>query len=195
MHMAAQTHNGKIWFTSDLHFGHNKEFLYQPRGFWYIWQHDFEIINNWNEIVSPDDEVYILGDLMLMDNGHGKECLEQLNGHKHIILGNHDTENRIAIYKSMGFEEVVYATTFNYGKYHFFLCHYPTLVGNFDDKNKIFNLHGHTHSPDKFQFIEHCCYNVALDAHNNRPIEINEIINDLRSRRQEYMNEQQKAKL
>ena len=25
------TSEHKIWFTSDLHFGHNKEFLYKPQ--------------------------------------------------------------------------------------------------------------------------------------------------------------------
>lgn len=36
----------KIWFTSDLHFGHNKSFLYEPRGFNSIEEHDATIIKN-----------------------------------------------------------------------------------------------------------------------------------------------------
>ena len=61
----------KIWFTSDTHFGHDKEFLYGPRGFASIGQHDWEIIRNWNSVVGPDDEVYHLGDMMLIDNEKG----------------------------------------------------------------------------------------------------------------------------
>ena len=38
----------------------NKNFLYEPRGFNTIEEHDRAIIKNWNEIVKPDDdgEVY-----------------------------------------------------------------------------------------------------------------------------------------
>ena len=38
-----------IWFTSDLHFCHDKEFLYKPRGFNSIEEHDTAIIQNWNK--------------------------------------------------------------------------------------------------------------------------------------------------
>lgn len=31
---------GKIFLTSDLHFGHQREFLYGPRGFNTIQEHD-----------------------------------------------------------------------------------------------------------------------------------------------------------
>lgn len=188
--MDMSNQNSKIWFTSDLHFGHNKDFLYAPRGFDNIYSHDKEIIQNWNTSINDNDIVYVLGDIMLNDNDYGKQCFNQLKGIKHIILGNHDTVTRQNLYSELrGVVNITYADVLNYGKYHFFLCHYPTLTDNFDRGRKTFNLHGHTHSPDKFQFIQHCCYNVALDAHNNQPVEINEIINDLRSRRQEYMNE------
>ena len=51
-----------IWLTSDFHFGHEKEFLWQPRGF-VSWQdHAETIIRNYNELITENDEVYILGD-------------------------------------------------------------------------------------------------------------------------------------
>jgi calcineurin-like phosphoesterase family protein len=63
----------KIFITSDLHFGHDRGFLYEPRGFSNIESHDETVIQNWNSVVEPEDEVYILGDLMLNDNSHGIE--------------------------------------------------------------------------------------------------------------------------
>ena len=56
-----------IFFTSDWHIGHNKTFLYSPRGFQSIEEHDEVIITNCNKIVKPDDELWILGDLALGD--------------------------------------------------------------------------------------------------------------------------------
>ena len=59
---------GEVWLSSDLHLGHQKEFLYVPRGFSSIEEHDEAIIDNINEVVAPEDTLYLLGDLMLGDN-------------------------------------------------------------------------------------------------------------------------------
>ena len=85
----------KIWITSDLHFGHQREFLYEPRGFTSIYDHDEEIIKNWNSVVDIDDDVYILGDIMLNDNEYGIKLFKRLKGKIHIIRGNHDTDARM----------------------------------------------------------------------------------------------------
>lgn len=181
---------GKIWFTSDLHFGHNKEFLYGPRGFNNIFDHDNTLIENWNKTVDEKDEVYILGDLMLNDNTHGCWCFNQLNGIKHIILGNHDTTNRIELYKDLRrVVDIQYAMPFKYGKFHFYLSHYPTLTANYDDKHlstKTICLCGHTHTSDKFSdWDKGIIYHCELDAHNMYPVEIETIIEDIRSKYQE----------
>ena len=60
-----------IYFTSDLHFGHNREFIWGPRGFKSSWEHDETIVKNWNSLITEEDDVYILGDLMLGDNAAG----------------------------------------------------------------------------------------------------------------------------
>lgn len=54
-----------IYFTSDLHFGHNKEFLYKSRGYNSLNEMTEDIILKWNSTVQNEDDVYILGDLML----------------------------------------------------------------------------------------------------------------------------------
>lgn len=183
----------KIWFTSDLHFGHDKEFLYGPRGFKTIGEHDRMIIANWNEIVAPDDEVYILGDLMLGSDEYGINCLSHLNGKLHIIFGNHDESHRRRLY-FLELENASYPIAFaeklKYQKYEFFLSHYPTLVHPELDNKKIWNLHGHTHSKNKFSEYPHC-YNVALDAHDNRPVSIDEIIEDIRNFNNNNINKEE----
>ena len=40
----------KIYFSSDLHFSHNKDFIYKARGFTSIEEHDEEIIKRFNSI-------------------------------------------------------------------------------------------------------------------------------------------------
>ena len=54
-----------IYFTSDLHFYHDKDFIWQARGFKSIDEMNAEIVRRWNKIITADDYVYILGDLTL----------------------------------------------------------------------------------------------------------------------------------
>ena len=57
-----------IWFTSDWHFGHDKDFAWGgPRGCVSMADNTMKIVNNHNSLVADEDEVYVLGDLMLGD--------------------------------------------------------------------------------------------------------------------------------
>ena len=52
-----------IYVTSDTHFNHPRDFLFAPRGFSSCFEHDEQVIKNWNSVVKSDDIVYHLGDL------------------------------------------------------------------------------------------------------------------------------------
>ena len=174
----------KIWFTSDWHFGHDKSFLYEPRGFSSIAEANEVIMNRHNELVSNDDEVYVLGDLMLGDNNENIEYIKRMNGRLHIIIGNHDTSERIKKYKECdNVVSVLYADRIKWKKWSIYVSHCPMIVAHNEEAPKLWNFHGHTHSKEKFSDIPHC-YNVALDAHNCYPIEIEQIAEDIR----QYLN-------
>lgn len=80
-----------IFVTSDSYWNHRKGFLYEPRGFKSIEQHDEKIIENWNSVVSPDDTVYHLGDLGIgTDYEYFATCVKRLNGRIKWIFGNHN---------------------------------------------------------------------------------------------------------
>ena len=169
-----------IWFSSDLHLNHNKNFIYEPRGFVNIYEMNETIIKNFHLFVKPEDDLYLLGDIFLGELKAGMNLFHQLSGKIHLIWGNHDTNNRmIAISECYNVVELVgYAGILKYGHYHFYLSHYPTLTANFDIdkplKQRILCLAGHTHSKEIF---EPCgSYNVAVDAHNCYPVSIDEII-------------------
>jgi calcineurin-like phosphoesterase family protein len=48
------------------------------------------LISNWNSRIKPDDEVYHLGDFAFAGITKVVPILEQLNGKKYLIRGNHD---------------------------------------------------------------------------------------------------------
>lgn len=62
-----------------------------------IARHENTIIDNINEIVGHDDELWILGDLSYRCTvEHTLECLRRINcQHPHLIIGNHDRNFRL----------------------------------------------------------------------------------------------------
>ena len=178
-----------IYLTSDLHFNHDRGFIYEPRGFSCIEDMNKAIIELWNSVVKATDDVYLLGDVMLGDYAAGAECVKQLNGRIHVVIGNHDTDNRVELYKTFpNVVEVAQAIKIKYNGYHFFMTHYPCFSGNLHHdslKKTTCNLFGHTHSKELFYQDIPFMYNVAVDAHNCAPVSLDKIIEEMEEKVEE----------
>lgn len=189
------TNMGKIFFTSDLHFNHDREFVWGDRGFKIVEEMNEAIVLNWNSVIDEDDTVYVLGDLMLGgDDGtkNGVGLLKCLNGHKRVVLGNHDSDRRINEYMKIdGIESISWAEMIKYNGRRFFVTHFPCETSNMesDPKACIINIHGHTHSKEKFEHGKPYQYNCALDAHGNKPVSIDEIIEDFHKEIEKYQGQ------
>lgn len=178
-----------IYLTSDLHFCHKKDFLYKPRGFTSVGEMNYAIVSIWNNTVKDDDDIYVLGDLMLNDDEEGMFLLKNLRGRLHIIRGNHDSDRRIELYKQcLHIVEVENSIYLHYNGYHFYLSHYPTLTSNFDFdkplKARLINLCGHSHIQNAFEDWDKYnapIYHCELDAHNCAPIALDQIIQDIQN--------------
>lgn len=173
-----------IFVTSDLHFMHNKPFLFEPRGFTTTEEMCATIVERWNSTVQDDDIVYNLGDIALSDLDAAIPYLQQLRGQIKWISGNHDTTNKVTQITANcpNIENIGYATQIKSGKWSFFLCHYPVKVGNYTDEEyhtKMYCLCGHTHTKDKFLDIKDKCYHVEMDAHDCYPVNLEVIKQDL----------------
>ena len=186
-----------IFCTSDLHLGHDKDFVVQARGFETVEEMNAEIIRRCNERVYPDDDVYVLGDLTLGDVEEGIRLIAKLNGYLHIIRGNHDTDKKVERYLELpNVVEVKCADILRYKKAIFWLSHYPTITANYDDDKPwaqhLVCLFGHTHQEQPFYNDNPYMYNVGMDAHNCTPISIEEIMSDIRNKKQQLNNEKMK---
>ena len=53
----------KVFFTGDLHFGHENVIAFDRRPFATVEEMDAELIRRWNNKVGKGDLVYLLGDL------------------------------------------------------------------------------------------------------------------------------------
>jgi len=80
------------WFTADLHFGHRNVIGFCQRPYKDIQEMEEKIIEQWNSQVAPTDEVWFLGDFGINKRKcFDTELVSKLNGHKFIIVGNHDS--------------------------------------------------------------------------------------------------------
>jgi len=172
---------------------HNKNFLFQPRGFNSIEEMCEEIVERWNDVVRPGDIVYNLGDVALNDTSAAIPYIQRLNGKQYWIRGNHDASTKIQLIRKecdnidlISAEDTSWAYMLKYGKFNFYLSHYPTLTANFDDKKftqHVINLHGHTHQQTHWlQLTNPFMYHVGVDSHNCTPVHIDEILSDIRNR-------------
>lgn len=91
----------KIWVIADTHFNHAKleEMEGRPADF------NERIIKNWSNLVSDDDLVIHLGDVIIGRQSEMEGILKRVPGRKVLVRGNHDHE-KPGYYLRRGFEFV-----------------------------------------------------------------------------------------
>lgn len=60
----------KKWFIADTHFSHTNIIRYASRPYPNVEEMDRNLINNWNQSVGKDEQVFFLGDFRLGDVDH-----------------------------------------------------------------------------------------------------------------------------
>jgi calcineurin-like phosphoesterase family protein len=170
------------YVSSDLHLGHDREFIWGARYFRNVHEMNAAIIYNINDVVEEDDTLYLLGDLVMGDIEDGRYWLSKINcKNVKFIIGNHDTDNRVRMYEELGFENLGYAAIVREGGWRFYLSHYPTMVGDGSGKKAkyhLWNLCGHCHTKSPVEHINWGCVHVEADAWFSYPVDI-EVIKEL----------------
>lgn len=174
----------KIFYVSDYHFYHELALKRSREIFKTVEEMNEEIIRRHNEKVSDEDEVYILGDIIVCRDEELKELLEKtiakLKGNLHLIIGNHD-------YKYLGKEEFKkYFKSINEAKVirdkdrWVQLCHYPILLWYRKNK-KAYHIFGHMHNEQitkEYNILkdEERALNACVEVNNFEPCELEELI-------------------
>ena len=150
----------KIFYISDLHFGHGNCLSFDARPFKDIEEHDDELIKRWNNVVGIDDDVWILGDISWYNATKTIEIFNQLNGVKHLCIGNHD--KRLLKNKDVRnlFVEIVDYKEIQYNnKIGIVLCHYPIPCYN-HHCHGWYHLYGHVHCSFEWNMMERLQYEM-----------------------------------
>lgn len=161
----------KEFFIADLHFNHENIIRLCNRPFNNIIQMNKELIKKWNDKVSDEDTVYILGDFCFkMSKQDAINILKQLKGKKILIKGNHDRYAGQRDFDSC-FEKVVDYLQIIQNKQQIILSHYPIIdyAGMYYGAKMIY---GHIHD----KYIPHKnMYCVSVECINYEPVTIEEI--------------------
>lgn len=81
------------------------------------------LVTNWNQKVTPEDTVYVVGDFAFASAEEIKRVLSRLNGTKILIEGNHDKSAKIML--ECGFSEVHETLQVSIKGENIILNHYP----------------------------------------------------------------------
>jgi calcineurin-like phosphoesterase family protein len=79
-----------IFVTADLHFGHENIIGYSNRPHGSVDDMNRALVDLWNDTVDVDDEVLVLGDVVLGSFATSLRFIAELNGVKTLVPGNHD---------------------------------------------------------------------------------------------------------
>ena len=211
-------------FTSDLHWGHENIIRYCMRGYktyaerradfvdnyngnhegWYTQSNlafkspddmNHYMVLAWNEVVTKDDIVYVLGDWAMADKLGSKVFFDQLNFKQiHLIYGNHDCNDfekgklHPAI-NQIGFDSVQEELYAEIDGRNVWMAHIP--YGHDNDKRNYLRpkvkpgfslkkdviLSGHVH--DKWLVNENESINVGVDLHDFRPKTLQQLLDGI----------------
>jgi len=151
-----------VWFTSDLHFGHNNIGAFTGRPWRDTRKMDKALIENINSVVEPHDTLYLLGDISFRNANQTHALLDQINGKLILIRGNHDGREVKGWRGWCGQHDELEMPLHGY-KTKLNLCHYPPLRPM---PGRVY-LHGHLHrrTPGSLPL-----YDVGVDANNYMPV-------------------------
>lgn len=163
-----------VYFTADCHFHHKNVIKYCDRPFADVDEMNRVLIENWNNVVKENDEVYILGDFTFKGLDAIEPLVEQLNGTKYLVRGNHDRKLKAGSpYES----DEYYVELKSFNRW-FILSHYPFASWNGMHRGSI-HLHGHQHNHKGYNLdnLEQGIrrYDVGVDANNYTPISVVDI--------------------
>ena len=161
----------RCYAIADLHLGHKNILKFRP-SFKSVEFHDKYIVNRILETCGKRDSLYLLGDCFFSVESldHLREMKSKI-GSIHMVLGNHDTENKLRLSIIMtALNEGLIDSIHGLLKYKgIWLSHAPIHETELRGK---YCVHGHTHSVvvDDNRYLGVSCEQVAYKPINFQAI-------------------------
>lgn len=173
-----------MWFTADTHFSHRNIIAYTSRPFVDVDDMDAGLIERWNDVVRPDDEVFHLGDVVMGKAEQSLTLIPRLHGRLMLVPGNHDrcwsghrrTGDWGQRYEAAGFTLLSNLHRLNLADRDVLTCHFP-YEGDSHDRDRYAEhrpadrgdwlLHGHVHEKWRQNGRQ---INVGVDVWDYQPV-------------------------
>jgi calcineurin-like phosphoesterase family protein len=185
------THEGRVFIVSDIHYGHNKPFILNPRGYPDVETAKRDFRDKWLATITENDTVINIGDAVVGAELNSREFAQMIcnlpcKAH-YYVWGNHnagmhqiyeeinqnpDTETYPLTHSNGRFVFLGDYAEFQINGRHVVVCHYPIASWNHLSKGG-WMIHGHCHMN-----LEDDPGLMRLDAswdRKNGPIEWSEI--------------------
>lgn len=176
-----------IYFTSDFHLSHLNIIDFSERPFTSVDQMDETIISNMANAVTPDDTLYLLGDILWKDTKYHADLIKRINCKRILVSGNHDAawlgrskgaKVRRKWLENGTFHEIHQRIDMEIDGQKIILNHFPFVAdGRHDDRFSPYRpdddghtwlLHGHVHQ--SWLYKEPRQLNVGVDVWDFQPV-------------------------
>ena len=170
-----------VYFTADLHLGHNAIINMQNRPFSSVDEMNNTLIENINAVAGRNDNLYILGDIAHhIEKEEREDLLKRIKAKKYLILGNHDLKGSDG---TTNLDPSLFEWIKDYRKESLYemnivMMHYPLLSWHKMNSGSVM-LHGHIHAGPEYNEnnIRNGIrrYDVGVDANGYCPVPITRI--------------------
>lgn len=149
-----------------------------------------QIIANFNSMVQPTDDVFIIGDVAMSIIANAPPLIRRLNGNKMLVAGNHDKTLRKLIKNAAGELDDLFVWIKDY--YETFvrtqsgekvlvcMSHYPMShwnMQNSDFRKTSIHFHGHCHCSNGKHILPGAIMDIGIDGNDLFPYKIEDAIN------------------
>ena len=173
------------FYISDLHLNDKRVFKLCGRPFNSLKEMEDFIIKRWNEKVSDNDDVYILGDLSDNSIKAIEQFLLKVKGKKHLIIGNHDVKYLKEEHLEQLFVDINGLLHLKDKGRKVCVCHYP-LLDWLSGKEITYHIYGHIHNKTaangkmyediKIYYSDKPAFNASVDVIGFEPVTLDELI-------------------
>ena len=170
----------KVWITADCHFGHANILKFCPESrlrFKDVDDMREKMIAEWNFLVQPEDDVFILGDFAFLPSKDAVAILRRLNGNKILIEGNHDRKLLNDPVFRAEFKEVHQYLRYVHNGQLVIMFHYPIHIEWDQAHRGSVHCYGHVHG-SKTGLEEYRARDVGFDATGNVVSSLDDVIAD-----------------
>ena len=165
-----------VYFISDPHFGHDNIIRHCNRPFRDAREMDDALLSAWHAALTPEDDLYILGDLMYYTKTP-QRYLDAVAGPRlHLVLGNHDPVwmSKVENWESHFVEAAPMLTIILDGR-ELLLCHDPeeALPLLKPDQTLVYgHIHNDTSGPawEALLPLGDRALNAGVEVNNYRPV-------------------------